>query len=547
MKRLLTFPFSLLPFPFLLLTFTFSLFTFPLQAQRLLLATDTNGALSSVAPARFAAANNLLNNVQQNLAISCWGDSITLGTGGTYGYPYYLSQLCGLPTVNNGIGSLTSSQILTNFQAGSNQWNNLQIICAGRNDSGSNIVVTNDLAMTTALPHSNYLVLGVLTWPVETNGHPVYAAVTNQNYLLSNTFGPRFIDIRKQMISTNWFTVLGISPTADDLRAIAQDNIPSSFVVTNNGHPNDYGYKIISMIVYSNWFPSAGAARIVGNALLLSPNYLTAKDATNHNWGFGPNALTHITTGHDNMAFGDGAGTQNTIGICNTIFGENANQTNTIGSQNSAFGYNALLNNVSGNNSGFGFDTLVNTTGYGNTAVGTYAGSWNAGGTYNSFLGYCAGQPASQGTGLDHSTAIGAGAYTTQNNQMVLGDSNLTSVVTAAVMHLPTEAYALTNLVTAAGTNVYKITTNYPSILTVGTTAAALQVCLPTPQPYIAGYVVRVIDKAGTAATRNITISATNVYGQSQTINGAATYVISANYGFCHAMTDGTNWFIIGK
>ena len=121
----------------------------------------------------------------------------------------------------------------------------------------------------------------------------------------------------------------------------------------------------------------------------------------------------------------------------------------------------------------------------------------------------------------------------------VQGDTN-------GLWHIPTEAYFLTNLTQLAGTN-FVMTTNIPSFLTIGTTASAPTVFLPTPTPTIAGMVFRVLDKAGTAATRSITVSATNVFGQSQTINGAVSYVISANYGFCHAMCDGTNFFIIGK
>jgi hypothetical protein len=118
---------------------------------------------------------------------------------------------------------------------------------------------------------------------------------------------------------------------------------------------------------------------------------------------------------------------------------------------------------------------------------------------------------------------------------------------TNGLVHLPSEAYYLTNLTTSAGTNVWNMPTNRPAFLTCGTTAQALQISLPTPTSTIAGMVFRVIDKAGTAATRNITVSATNVFGQSQTINGASTYTISANYGICFAMCDGANYFIIGK
>lgn len=49
-----------------------------------------------------------------------------------------------------------------------------------------------------------------------------------------------------------------------------------------------------------------------------------------------------------------------------------------------------------------------------------------------SFLGSSSGTNVLQGNDLNNSTAVGANSYTTTNNQIVLGDPNVTEVSTAA-------------------------------------------------------------------------------------------------------------------
>ena len=227
-----------------------------------------------------ALTSNALQNLTQNLVISCWGDSLTAGAGAANGYPYYLSQLSGVPTINNGVGGLTSTQICTNFLAHSAQTNNLTIIWAGRNDYWpASPVVSNVATMAAALGHSNFLVLSVINWPAESNGTSSLQAITKLNSMLSSAFPGRFLDIRKVLVSTNSFALLGLSPTQDDLRCIAQDSIPSSLVVTNDGHLNDYGYRAVAYQIYSNWFAGAQVARIVGQGLLAASTNVSALDA----------------------------------------------------------------------------------------------------------------------------------------------------------------------------------------------------------------------------------------------------------------------------
>ncbi len=55
------------------------------------------------------------------------------------------------------------------------------------------------------------------------------------------------------------------------------------------------------------------------------------------------------------------------------------------------------------------------------------------------------------------------------------------------------------------------------------------------------GRVITIKDSGGNAATHNITISTEGV----ETIDGAATAVIAANYGVVRLISDGSNWYIV--
>ena len=150
-----------------------------------------------------------------------------------------------------------------------------------------------------------------------------------------------------------------------------------------------------------------------------------------------------------------GGGTVNT-GSSNSAQGVYALLNNTTGSYNSAQGFNALYSNTTGlYNSAQGFQALLNnTTGYGNSAQGASALYNNTTGSYNSAQGYEAGYNPSvpletlnnctfvgansnaSTDGLTNSTAIGYGAQITASNQIVLGNSDVTEIITNGSVNL---------------------------------------------------------------------------------------------------------------
>jgi hypothetical protein len=82
--------------------------------------------------------------------------------------------------------------------------------------------------------------------------------------------------------------------------------------------------------------------------------------------------------------------------------------------------------------------------------------------------------------------------------------------------------------------------TNQDHNILVDATSGVITITLPTAAT-LAGQEFCIKDWKGQAATHNITIATTSA----QTIDGASTKVISANYGSVRVVSDGSNWAII--
>jgi len=138
------------------------------------------------------------------------------------------------------------------------------------------------------------------------------------------------------------------------------------------------------------------------------------------NTAIGFQAFISDTTGCCNLASGTFALQANTTGCCNAASGNGALQINSTGSDNTADGTDALNSNTSGSlNVAVGLDALqTNTDGYANTGIGMEALRGNNTGNHNTSLGFSA--DVSSGA-LTNATAIGANAYVTQENSLVLG------------------------------------------------------------------------------------------------------------------------------
>jgi hypothetical protein len=109
---------------------------------------------------------------------------------------------------------------------------------------------------------------------------------------------------------------------------------------------------------------------------------------------------------------------------------------------------------------------------------------------------------------------------------------------TNGVIEAPTMLAGVWNV--GPGTNSYSVPTN-STFITV-TAGAAVALTLPAPSAALTGWMPGVKDKSGNANTYNITVTPA-----SGTIDGAASYTISANYGRVRFLCDGTNYFVIGQ
>ena len=164
------------------------------------------------------------------------------------------------------------------------------------------------------------------------------------------------------------------------------------------------------------------------------------------------------------------------------------------------------------------------------------------------------------GTGLSFSggaliLTTGAIAYTKLSN--TAGGTSLLGNVSGAggaVNEVNVVGFALVNTMATnydIRPNILKTVTGATYSVIVGdfngaiivfthTSSGAVTVTMPNPASVLPGLIVRLKDN-GNAGTHNITIGPYS----GETLDGASTYVISANYGKVAFFTDGTNWFTV--
>lgn len=175
-------------------------------------------------------------------------------------------------------------------------------------------------------------------------------------------------------------------------------DLPAAGVINLGGQPFAFG-------AYNSTNVSLGFA---GNQTMSGVN----------NTAVGSLALSLASSGNANTAVGLQALTVDSSGGNNTAIGAIA-LFNNNGNDNTAAGYNTMASNTSGGgNAAFGDTALFsNTTGSDNTAVGFGALGTGTGGNQNT----CIGASCTVNGNLTNATAIGADAFVSQSNSLVLG------------------------------------------------------------------------------------------------------------------------------
>ncbi|KQN99709.1 hypothetical protein ASF21_12945 [Arthrobacter sp. Leaf234] len=145
------------------------------------------------------------------------------------------------------------------------------IIFIGRNDVSNNVigadssVVTHVVASTQRLV--NYLtvdlkqviLVGTITTTTETRGTAGHATVTSINAALAAKYGPRFVDVRRYLIDRCIYDQ-GITPTSDDLAAMAADTLPPSIMADGTHYTKASAALLASKVFYPylqsrGWIP----------------------------------------------------------------------------------------------------------------------------------------------------------------------------------------------------------------------------------------------------------------------------------------------------
>jgi hypothetical protein len=158
------------------------------------------------------------------------------------------------------------------------------------------------------------------------------------------------------------------------------------------------------------------------------------------------------TYGTYNLFLGDAAGNLSLTGSANTGIGHGSLGALTTGNFNTAIGLGSLGNGNSSENAAFGRFALYQanggnnnsalgngalqgiTNGYANTGVGWGTGKSVTTGNHNTFIGFTAGWNDLQKVDAGNSMALGNDAYTTANNQVVIGNTSVTETILRGVV-----------------------------------------------------------------------------------------------------------------
>ena len=150
-------------------------------------------------------------------------------------------------------------------------------------------------------------------------------------------------------------------------------------------------------------------------------------DITNTSLG-GGNPLSSITTGANNTCVGFDSQNKTNSGTRNVSVGQESLYNNTSGSKNVAIGTVACNQNLTGNqNVAVGDSALYNNVlSSGNTAIGDASLNYHTTGNNNTAIGNLAGSFINN---YSNSTCVGYNSAVTASNQIRLGDSSVTAVV----------------------------------------------------------------------------------------------------------------------
>jgi len=340
-----------------------------------------------------------------------------------------------------------------------------------------------------------------------------------------------------------------------DKLQVSGSAISTRYKVNTSGQTLEFNNYYNGGIGLNIWIGGGGASSTSASAynVSLGANALLSNTSGEFNAAVGAEALQNNTTGFRNMAFGSQALKTNTTGNRNMAIGQSALETSNA-SDNVAVGSQTLIKLTSGGrNVGIGSNALFEaTTGSSNVAVGCEAGKFISGGSNNVTSGtsvYLGDDTRASANGNSNEIVIGHTAVGQGSNTVTLGNSSITKTfLRGSVMVNTTTDNGVDKLQVSgsiqgtgfdqsylARTTAYTATdTDYLIDCTTGTFTVTL--------PASSGRTGRIliIKNSGTGT---ITVDG----NAAETIDGAATYSLSAQWATVQIMSDGTNWKIIAK
>lgn len=231
---------------------------------------------------------------------------------------------------------------------------------------------------------------------------------------------------------------------------------------------------------------TAGQSVVTGNGSV-AVGALALKEVTNcvSNTAVGDSSLLKTQGGH-NTALGYAAGSKQINGqwnvfigaYCawegekgehNVIIGDYASESGALGDHNILVGSKVLPAGTGDNNIAMGYQSLFqSTTASNNITIGYQSGSILTTGTTNTFVGHRSGsQSGNQKVDAVNSTAIGNGTWTTKNNQVVIGNADVTETLLRGTVFSGSRIVVGTNL-TSADSNILQVGAENPTHTVIG-------------------------------------------------------------------------------
>ena len=370
------------------------------------------------------------------------------------------------------------------------------------------------------------------------------AQVTVAGQLLIGTGSTPAISVGKLYSSDSSILVNYVAPNIN-LRSAAA---PTPLTLTGNDlvaiSPVANNFNLVTFYSTAKF---SGTALTGTETLDFSPSNLligapgSAISSGDFNVSLGQNSLQAVSSGAYNTALGYQALLAVTNGTTNIALGANAAASMTGDSSQIAIGYRALVTaNGGSRNIAIGSQALTAaTTGSRNVVVGTQAMISLLTGSYNIVLGETA-----------------ASAYSTSESSNILissigviGESNVTRIGTQGSGNSQqTQCYLAGVLNTLSGrvTPVTAIVVGqspYTTLITddviaVASSGGAITI-VPLGSP-VTGTRYTIKDSTGNAAANNITVTPSG-----KNIDGAASFLITVNYGSITIVYSGTQWLVI--